>query len=724
MKNKAPDIKLLIQFVMTVLLTFTFLNCPGIYNKKHPQKIDRFALVNRHNVFNTEFDSLNSLSVGNGKFAFTVDATGLQTFPELYENGVCLGTQSEWGWHSFPNSQNYRLEESFQFYEVEGRKVPYAVQSKEPGRKQDAANYFRINPHRLHLGMVGLELLNPDGSMVDAGQISGIYQELNLWKGSVSGSFQIERDTFQVRICCHPERDLIGIQLKSERIKKGLVGIRIKFPYPTGSFADNAADWEQVEKHHSEMIQNDFKSAVFIHSIDTTTYFTKVNWSGEAGLMEKEAHYFVLNPYSMNTQISVSVEFSEKNDFGEPLVFEGVNTNSENEWKEFWENGGAVDFSETEDLRAFELERRLVLSQYLTRIQCAGNYPPQETGLTYNSWYGKPHLEMHWWHGVHWACWDRAEILEKSMQYYTDISVKAEEKAKRQGYPGVRWPKMTDLNGNDSPSGVGEFLIWQQPHIIYFAELCYRQHPDKETLEKYSQLIFATADFMAGFARWDESTKKYFLGPPLIPAQESLEKEKTFNPPFELAYWHWGLSVAQKWRERLGMPVNDDWQKVIDGLPGFAQKNSLYLAAESAPDSYENEHYYSDHPMVLGAFGMMPGTVEMDTAIMAATFDHIEKIWNWPRTWGWDYPMAAMCATRLGKPEKAVNLLLKDVKKNTYLKNGHNWQDNRLRIYLPGNGGLLTAVAMMCAGFEGNTKKNPGFPDDWKVKWENLEPVF
>jgi len=61
---------------------------------KQSEKIDRFALVNRHNVFNIEFDSLNSLSLGNGEFALTVDATGLQTFPEMYENGVCLGTQS------------------------------------------------------------------------------------------------------------------------------------------------------------------------------------------------------------------------------------------------------------------------------------------------------------------------------------------------------------------------------------------------------------------------------------------------------------------------------------------------------------------------------------------------------------------------------------------------------------------------------------------------------
>ncbi|HSO87086.1 MAG TPA: hypothetical protein VLQ91_11070 [Draconibacterium sp.] len=708
---------------------FTFVLVVLIVNacsttKKKPEKIDRFALVNRHNVFNNEFDSLSSLSVGNGEFAFTVDATGMQTFPEMYDNGVCLGTQSEWGWHSFPNTEKYRLDESYKFFEVEGRQVPYVIQWKEPGRKQEAANYFRANPHRLHLGMIGLELLKPDNSTVLSEEISGINQELNVWKGLITSSFHIENDSFSVFTCCHPERDLIGVKLKSERINKGLAGIRLRFPYPTGNFLDNPTDWNNPEKHISEIIKQDSFSAVFTHSIDTSIYFVKINWTGKAELREKEPHYFILMPDSENAQFSVSVEFSEKNDFGELLVFDEVNELSENNWKDFWETGGAVDFSETADTRSFELERRVVLSQYLTRIQCAGNYPPQETGLTFNSWYGKHHLEMHWWHGVHWAYWNRTAVLEKSLSYYSDIFEKARQKAELQGYSGVRWPKMTDLEGNDSPSGVGEFLIWQQPHIIYFAELFYRQNPNKETLEKYAQLVFATADFMAGFARRDDENKRYILGPPLIPAQESLEKEKTFNPPFELAYWHWGLSTAQKWRERMELTTNGDWQKVIDGLPAFAQKNGLYLAAESAPDSYENEHYYSDHPMVLAAFGMLPGTVEMDTAIMSATFDHIEKIWNWERTWGWDYPMAAMSATRLGKPEKAIELLLKEVKKNTYLKNGHNWQDNRLRIYLPGNGGLLTAVAMMCAGFDGNTANNPGFPKDWKVKWENLQPIF
>ena len=65
--------------------------------------IDRHALVTRNNPEVTAMDSLSSLSVGNGEFAYTVDATGLQTFPEVYKNGVPLGTQSQWGWHSFGN---------------------------------------------------------------------------------------------------------------------------------------------------------------------------------------------------------------------------------------------------------------------------------------------------------------------------------------------------------------------------------------------------------------------------------------------------------------------------------------------------------------------------------------------------------------------------------------------------------------------------------------------
>ena len=83
-----------------------------------------------------------------------------------------------------------------------------------------------------------------------------------------------------------------------------------------------------------------------------------------------------------------------------------------------------------------------------------------------------------------------------------------------------------------------------------------------------------------------------------------------------------------------------------------------------------------------------------------------------------------MTAARVGEPEMAVAALLRNDQPNRYLVNGHNYcgQYANLRVYLPGNGGLLTAIAMMCAGWDGNTIQTPGFPKDgnWNVKWEGL----
>ena len=65
------------------------------------------------------------------------------------------------------------------------------------------------------------------------------------------------------------------------------------------------------------------------------------------------------------------------------------------EWRAYWERGAFVDFaSHTDDPTAWELERRVILSQYLMRLNDAGAEPPAETGLLCNSWGGKHHNEM------------------------------------------------------------------------------------------------------------------------------------------------------------------------------------------------------------------------------------------------------------------------------------------------------------------------------------------
>ena len=69
---------------------------------------------------------------------------------------------------------------------------------------------------------------------------------------------------------------------------------------------------------------------------------------------------------------------------------------------------------------------------------------------------------------IGFALWDRVPLLEKSLPWYRSILPAVQATARRQGYAGARWPKMVGPDGRESPSTVGVFLIWQQPHPIYW----------------------------------------------------------------------------------------------------------------------------------------------------------------------------------------------------------------------------------------------------------------
>ena len=683
-------------------------------------KIDRHALVTRHNVVIHKPDSLTPLSVGNGEFAFTADITGLQSFPEYYEKGMPLGTQSQWGWHSMPNVNNYKMSDIFEEYEVAGRKVPYASDMNYSRGYSTAATWLRSNPHRLHLGQIGLHITKSDSSDVEIDDLTNTSQTLDLWNGILSSRFEIEDTPVKVSTVCHPNRDILAAHIESPLLQQERLSVRITFPYGSTQWR-NAADWNHPELHTTRAKINDNK-ANLTRILDANQYFVQIVCS-KTGKIESESQHKYRIHQSGGGPLEIVFAFSPIQVTESLPDFETVRTAAAKYWQGFWSSGGAIDFSNCTDPRAAELERRVVLSQYLTAIQCSGSRPPQETGLVCNSWFGKFHLEMHWWHAVHFALWNRLTLLERSLPWYKKTLPVAKATAQLQGYEGVRWPKMVSPDGRDSPSTVGVFLIWQQPHPIYYAELCYRAHSDKETLEKYRDIVFETAEFMASYPVWDESGRRFVLGPALIPAQESYGRYRrnTINPTFELAYWYWALETAQKWRQRLGLEREPNWDRVIKNLSKPTIREGVYTGIETPPYTITE-----DHPSMLCALGFLPQTPLVDPNVMKKTLDSVFQEWDWPSTWGWDYPVMAMTAARLGRPEKAIDALFLDAQKNRYLANGHNYQSDRLPLYLPGNGGLLTAVAMMAAGWDDcPDRPAPGFPDNdkWNIRWEGLKPM-
>ncbi len=722
------------------------------YNTDNVQMpINRQAVVSRNNPVITKADPLASLSVGNGHFATTVDVTGLQSYPADYKTGVPLNSMSDWGWHAFENTDNLTEAETQKAYDFgHGHKEVYAVEYKKGGRQQAATNYFRVNPHRLNLGTIGLELKDKQGKKVALNDIKNIKQELVLWDGKIESRYSVDGTPVEVTTGCMQDADVLFARIKTDMLKESRAAVTFKFAYPTGKHADDANDWEKTEKHTSQIIAQTDRSAIIERILDKTRYYVKVQWEGNGALKEVAKHHFVLT--STDDVLAFSAEYTHDRDAKmKTFEYDQAHKGIIKAWAKFWNKGGIVDFSECTDARAKELERRTVLSQYLTAINCANTTPPQETGLTYNSWFGRPHLEMTWWHMVDFSLWNRPEVVETILNWYNSVAYPVAKKiAERQGFKGVRWMKMTDPLAGEAPSNTGSFLTWQQPHYIYLAEEMWRNNPSKATLKKYGEQVEATAVFMADFAKKcapKKGTIKLFGQTAM---QESMSKDFSYNHPYEQAYWYYGLSVAQEWRERQGLERNAEWDDIIKRLAPLTMKDGIYMAGEpikpfdakakgssfdpfvSAPQEGRKDiseedfmlHNRSDHPAVLGACGLLPKTPLYDDETMKKTLDWVMKNWNWGKTWGWDYGMVAMCAARLGEQATALEALLIDKGKNTYLVNGHNFQTaDRLRLYLPGNGALLDAVAMMCAGWDGCSEvNNPGFPKDgkWNVRWEGL----
>lgn len=676
----------------------------NIQSGKTNRKIDRKAIVDRHKVITTSTLPDSPAQVGNGEFAFGVDITGLQTF-------VPFNTMSHWSWHSNPLPAGKHIEDfNGALLNTHGRMVQYAMEENEDS---EIATWLSQNPHRFSLGRVGFILLKSNGKRATESDLKNTHQEIDLWNGIITSYFELEGKLATVKTACHSTKDVIGVSVNSELIKSGQLKIELNFSYPN----PNGGDMDNKSNAHTSLLEKLTNTSARIdRKLDATKYSVYLHWTSQAKLVAEPKHRFVLQPEETNN-IEFTCAFTPQKVATSTYTSNQVFSDCATSWSAFWKSGAAIDLSESKDNRWRELERRIVLSQYLMKVNEAGSYPPQESGLVNNGWFGRFHFEMIWWHGVHYALWNRWPLLVKSMHVYKDYLPTSIERAKNQGYAGVRWPKCTANIDREWPHPIHALLIWQQPHPIYFAELDYRLHPTKATLEKWRNIVFETANFMANYAYLEKEKNRYILGPPLYIVSENTDPINTSNPTFELGYWRYGLSTAQRWKERLGLDRDKKWDDVLTKLSALPQQEGVYVTHENIENMWTK--YNFEHPGLIGVYGMLPG-YGVDTVCFKRTLDKIAKTWNFNRTWGWDFPMLAMAAARSGNPELAVEFLLKPY--GNFQFDVHGLATGGPFPYFPSNGGLLTAVAMMAAGWDGAQGETPGFPKNanWVVKYENF----
>jgi hypothetical protein len=671
------------------------------------KKINRKEVVERHNITIHENNPKKPMQVGNGEFVYNVDITGMQTFE-------AHNTMSHWAWHNTPLPAGVKPENfKGKTITIAGRRLNLPIDNIE---QLELSDWLAANPHPINLGRIGLQLTYKDGTVATIKDLENTTQNLNLWTGLITSTFIFDNTPVTVITACHPQKDEIGIEINSDLISKGRLKIAIEFPYADDrNFADFVGDFNSIEKHSTRINQK--QDGLYIkRKVDDLEYFVSIA-SKDSILLKKvdegkNPHKILIAPTNNSSKFSFT--FSKDSIFKKDALHRIFN-DSKDGWEKYWLSGAAIDFAECTDTRAPELERRIVISQYLMNVNNSGSLPPAESGLMKNNWYGKFHLEMLWWHGVHFALWNRWEKLDDMLSVYRKYLPTSIARAQKQGYEGARWNKAAGNVDRDWPFNIHATLIWQQPHPIYFADLDYKIHPNKKTLEIWKDVVFATADFMASYAVYDSVNKRYDLEPPLFSASENTDMDSTRNPAFELGYWKYGLRTAIEWRKKLGLPESTQWRKVLNELAPLPVQDSKYVTYEGIKNMWTKYNY--EHPTLVATYGMLPGD-GVDTIIMKNTFTEVLKTWDHTRTWGWDYPLLAMTATRLHEPEIAIEMLLHNSEHNTYDSLGYNsW------VYLPANGGLLTAIAMMVGGWEGGPKQAaPGFPKNgkWNVKVEGF----
>ena len=309
----------------------------------------------------------------------------------------------------------------------------------------------------------------------------------------------------------------------------------------------------------------------------------------------------------------------------------------------------------------------------------------------------------------------------RSLDFYRRILPVARDTARRIGCRGARWPKMVGPEGRESPNWISPFLTWQQPHPIHFAELMFQAQPTRATLN-----FFATS-FLKAPSLWRRS-------PGGTPSENAMNWGRRLSrrtkiisrigAPRKIRPSTWRIGRG-RWAWRKSGARDLVWRRAPTGstsvknLAPLAVRDGIYREIE------EVDAGLNGHPTMLGALGVTPQTPLVDKAVMQKTLNYVLEKWPRGDTWGWDYPMMAMTAARLGRPDQAIQSLFIETPKNLYLANGHNFQQQGvLPLYLPGNGGLLFAAAMMAAGWDDAPSRHaPGFPtpeNGWTVRYENL----
>lgn len=583
----------------------------------------------KYNLKFNHIDSKNPVTIGNGDFAITLDQTGTQSLYEIYKD-IPLSTMSNKNWF-------YKDKKDIKPSYVDGKAYMLFNLDNDPNYQINRQYPFKYSFMQI--------LLYDNDKLIDINNIKDVKQELDLYKGIVTSSFNYKEKINKTTSFIYQDHDEFNFKLQSDNLN-----LALKFNYP--SYTKNG--------YRLDILPN-----VLVKEDRITLLYD-----------DKNSLSFKLKS-SSNYQIVENTLIFDDNNVSFSLALDEIKEGKLLD--EFWkcDNGIIIDNE--------ELVKKMVLSKYLLHVNSTGIYPPQESGLTYNCWNSKFHLEMHLIHSL-WNIYNNhvGDLVKSFDYYYLSIMPSSLKRASLNGYKGLRFPKMTGPDGEDSPSNIGPLLIWQAPHILFMLQEIYYLYNKENIIKKYEPLISGTIDFMISFLTLKDS--KYQMLDPLLEACESIPLDRCQNPSFELEYWRYTLERQPKIDTVLYGHQRYDYLDITSKIITPKEDDGIYLKTYGVIDKYD---LYKDHPTEGFLMSFFKSKI-VDKEKMVKTIDYILKNMDLSSYWGWDFPFLGLSLLNCGEIEKSIEVTQLNTINNQYLYNGYNTSPrDDLKAYLPGNGAFL-----------------------------------
>lgn len=582
----------------------------------------------KYNLKFNHIDSKNPVTIGNGDFAITLDQTGTQSLYEIYKD-IPLSTMSNKNWF-------YKDKKDIKPSYVDGKAYMLFNLDNDPNYQTNRQYPFKYSFMQI--------LLYDNDKLIDINNIKDVKQELDLYKGIVTSSFNYKEKINKTTSFIYQDHDEFNFKLQSYNLN---LALKFNYPsYPKNGYRLDILPNVLVKEDRITLLYDDKNSLSF-----------KLKSSSKYQIVENTLIFD-------DNNVSFSLALDE--------IKEGKLLD------EFWkcDNGIIIDNE--------ELVKKMVLSKYLLHVNSTGIYPPQESGLTYNCWNSKFHLEMHLIHSL-WNIYNNhVGDLVKSFDYYLSIMPSSLKRASLNGYKGLRFPKMTGPDGEDSPSNIGPLLIWQAPHILFMLQEIYYLYNKENIIKKYEPLISGTIDFMISFLTLKDS--KYQMLDPLLEACESIPLDRCQNPSFELEYWRYTLERQAKIDTVLYGHQRYDYLDITSKIITPKEDDGIYLKTYGVIDKYD---LYKDHPTEGFLMSFFKSKI-VDKEKMVKTIDYILKNMDLSSYWGWDLLFLGLSLLNCGEIEKSIEVTQLNTINNQYLYNGYNTSPrDDLKAYLPGNGAFL-----------------------------------